>query len=427
MTEKFVQFVWKHQLFQKSSLIGRGGEKIQIVFPGYQNSNSGPDFNEAQLIVDEIKWIGSIEIHIKESDWMNHKHHLDKNYDNIILHVVFEEDHHINTNSPTLCIAPHINSGLIEAHEEMMKKEQWIPCENVIKEVNPIYIRSFLDNLLIERIELKINQILKEGNLYNNYWIETAYQIIFANFGFKLNNVNFTLLAKSIPYKVIEENRDNLFRIEALLFGQSGLLNNDYVDEYPILLWHEYCYLREKYQLKPISGHLWKFMRTRPSNFPTIRISQLAMFLQVVESDFLEQICMNDQAWISEKLNALKASTYWESHYHFDKKFKTTITGKFGATSSNIYIINGIVQLIFAFGKFLGNEEYIEKAMQILSSQKSEGNQIISGWAHLKIEAKNAADSQALIHLKNYYCQEKRCLDCGIGYQIMTKGNIAVH
>lgn len=423
MNENLLQFIWKHQLFDKSNLKTRDNESIIIQNPGLHNKNSGPDFLEAHILINNIKWVGNIEIHCKESDWQHHNHQEDRNYDNIILHVVYEENHKVPVKCPVLSLNSLISNDIIQKHKEMTIHAAKIKCCHDIANVNPMYIRSFIDKMLIEKLESKFENILVHSCQNKENWLNVSKEIIFTYFGFKLNNDNFRLLAQSISNTAIEQNRKNLFRLEALLFGQAGLLCAEHEDEYAVLLWNEYLYLKAKYNLRPMSGHLWKFMRTRPSNFPTIRIAQLASFLHLTDQNLIEEICSKDLIWLKNKLNQIKSSPYWETHYHFDRMSNIKLNGTMGESSKQVYIDNAIVQLIFIYGKHLGDENIIEKAISILNMQKPEKNNIVADWKSLGIHAENAADSQSLIYIKNNYCDQNRCLDCNIGYQILRNKN----
>ena len=419
MKEEFLHHIWKYKLYKNGNLENQNQEKIEILNQGTHNFDSGPDFFNAKIKINETIWAGNVEVHINSSDWYTHNHHKDKAYDNVILQVVYNHDKDIvRTNGqpiPTLEIK--FDQELLNNYESLIKSEYWISCQNDINRVDSFTVQNWLEKLTIERLEEKserINKLLKQTN---NSWETAFYFQLARNFGFKLNSDPFELLAKSLPLAYLAKHKDDLSQIEALLFGQAGFLNGESGDDYYERLKKEYQYLQKKYSLKPIEKHLWKFLRSRPGNFPSVRIAQFAMLIYkstALFSKILETKTVND----FYKLFVVKHSDYWENHYIFNKEsIKKSKT--IGKSAVDIILINTIVPFLFIYGKAKGIQDLQDRSISLLESLKSEKNSIITKWNDLGINASNAFDTQALIQLKNNYCNPKKCLNCPIGNYII--------
>lgn len=421
MTEEFLHYLWKFGNFDTRTLTTTDGEEIQILKKGIHNKDAGPDFSNARIKLGDTTWAGNIEVHINSSDWLKHNHQNDESYDSIILHVVHENDKTISRNNgeaiPTLELKDRISENVFKNYLNLMANTQWIPCANEFKKVNTLVRNNWLDRILAERLERKSGEILKNLEHLNNDIEEAFYVQLAGNFGFKINTEPFKRLARSLPYKIIAKHRYSLLQIEALLFGQAGLLENEFLDDYPSQLKAEYKILKAKFKLEHIPGFNWKFMRTRPSNFPTIRIAQLAevlyqntnLFSSILESKTLESITT---------LFNVKASEYWDTHYTFDKPSKKT-SKSFGHTAIQNITINTIVPFLFVYANYKGDEKLKEKAIKLLEDLPPEKNNITNGFAEIGYQSTNAATSQAIIELKNEYCTHKKCLNCALCAQIL--------
>lgn len=420
MTEDFIYYLWKYK-FLSNGLRTCNDEALQIISPGQRNSNSGPDFLNAKIKIGSTIWAGNVEVHIKSSDWFAHHHQNDEAYTNIILHVVYENDKAVYDKNgvliPTLEIKGKFRQELYERYRDFLENSYWTPCQNMFGQVSRIVIKSCLERMLVERLERKSCDIYRLLNINKNNWEETFYQVLASNFGFRLNEQPFLMLAKSLPLKILAKHKNNLLQIEALLFGQAGLLHKDFSEQYPLFLKNEYNFLRKKYSLKPAEGHLWKFLRLRPSNFPTIRISQFAHLIYKSES-LLSKILSTKQSEELFEFFLLNASTYWDEHYVFEKK-SVRKKKKIGKETINLFIINSISPFLFLYGKHKDQEIYREKALNLLSGIKPEKNSIIRGWIKTGFSPENALESQALLELKKNYCDYKRCLDCRIGTYLL--------
>ncbi len=424
MKEEFLQFIWEHGLFHRTDLKTVDGKPIEIISTGRQNSDSGPDFFNARIRIGETVWAGNIEIHQKSSHWYQHKHDADAAYDNVILHVVELHDkpvHVKNHELPTLEIS--YPAVILENFEQLLKSERWIACEEKLPEVDPFILRFWFSSLMIERLQSKTNDILGILEQNKNNWNETFYQLLSRNFGMKTNALPFELLAKSLPLNILSKHKNDLFQIEALLFGQSGLLNETLLgDDYFLSLRKEYSYLYQKYGLSGMESHIWKFMRLRPINFPTIRIAQLAMlihhstalFSRVLETENLDEL---------RKLFDVSASEYWDTHYRFNKISEENRQKTLGESAFNNLVINTIVPLLFVYGDQHLDQGMKDRALQLLEKLAPESNQIIRKWNELGIDSRSAFETQALIQLKNSYCENKKCLHCQLGAKIITSDN----
>jgi hypothetical protein len=417
MTEEFLHHIWKFKLFDQQNLRTTSGEVVEILKAGVHNFDAGPDFFNAQLKVGETLWAGNVEIHINASDWKRHFHQQDKAYNNIVLHIVYNADEPIYRASgeaiPTIEIKERIDKKLYQNYLNFKSNTDWIPCEKQIAEVPSIIINSTLDKLLLERLERKAQSIADSLKLNNNNWEETFYQYLARNFGFKTNAMPFELLAKSLSLLVLAKHKSSLLQIEAMLFGQAGMLNEHLEDKYPQALQNEYVFLKQKFQLNPVDTHLWKFLRLRPVNFPSVRIAQFAnlifnsthLFSKIIETESLDflKLLMN-----------VDVSEYWQTHYMFDKVSKNK-SKHLGEDSLNNIVINTIVTFLFVYGKQKDDQKYVDRALAFLEQTEGENNSIINKWESLKLPVKNAYSTQALLQLKNEYCNGKKCLSCNIG------------
>jgi hypothetical protein len=420
--EAFLHYVWKYKYFNNSKTLTAEGNSIQIIDQGTYNKDAGPDFFNAKVKIDETIWAGNIEIHIHSSDWYKHNHHTDKAYDNVILQVVIDHNENIyRTNGshiPTLEIS--FNTELLNNYQNLLNSEQWIPCQNEISEISHFTRVFWIDKLGIERLESKYNQINETLAKNKNDWETTFYQKLARNFGFKTNAIPFEMLASSLPIESLSKNKDNLFQLEALFFGQAGFLEEQLTDnDYFIKLKNEYDYLRKRFNLTPLENHLWKFSKLRPSNFPTIRIAQFAklihkssrLFSKILEKQELKEIY---------ELFDIELEGFWLTHYTFQKESKKQ-NKKLGKQAVITVIINTIVPFLFIFGERKDKDEYKDKAIKYLNELPPENNNITKKWKNLGIKPENAYQTQALIHLKNHYCDQKKCLECDIGNKLIIR------
>ena len=411
MTERLLQFIWRFQYFNKGELQTTTGEDVQIIFPGTYNTNQGPDFSDAKIMIGKTTWAGSVELHLLSSDWKRHNHHNDKNYNNVILHVVWEDDFP-NYNIPVLKLKNRVAKILLQRYEGLMNAKGFIPCENDISSIKPIVLNSWKDRLLAERLIRKSAIVETFLNQNNHHWEETFWWLLARNFGIKINADAFESMARRIPVTILAKHKNQIHQLEALLMGQANLLTGKFTDDYPVMLRKEYEFYKNKYKLRPGMVSPF-FLRMRPGNFPTIRLAQLAMVIHQSEhlfSKIKETHSLNDvKKWLD-----VTANDYWHYHYRFDQSspFKKKNLGE--AMIDNI-VVNTLCSMLFAYGHFHKEQTYKDKALQWLEETTAESNSITKGFQQFGLQNKNARDSQALIELKNEYCNKKRCLDCAVG------------
>lgn len=423
MNESFLHYIWQFQYFDKTDLQTLNGESLSIFKTGVHNNNAGPDFSQAKIKIGVIEWVGNVEIHTKSSEWLNHKHNSDKAYENVILHVVWENDAEIRRGDgsiiPALELRGRVEEPMIKAYKKLVNSSASIPCEKSFPLVSDLIKLSMLDQALMQRLEDKakiVHQLVKSNN---GDWEETAYQLLLNNFGFKINAAPFLQLAKSLPYKIIQKHSSNLTQMEALFFGQAGMLETKTKDEYISLLYREYEFLSKKYSLyeSRLNPAQWKFLRLRPANFPTLRIAQLSSVLYSKKnllSSFIEARSYNQLANIFEA----SPSPYWRTHYHFTKKSKALVPD-LGLSSKQNLLINTVVPLLVAYSKAKDEPRLMDRAQEILQHVPAETNRITKVWTGLSVSVKSAFDSQALIEQYNNLCQKRQCLNCAVGASLL--------
>ena len=422
MTEELLHHIWKFRLFDNKNLSTTEGEVIEITNPGFHNTNAGPDFFNAKIKVGDTVWAGNVEIHVRSSDWDKHDHQDDKSYDNVVLHVVYESDKKVLRKNgqliPTLELKGRSDTAVYKKYHDFKYSRDWIPCEKQISNVSAVTVNSWLDRLLVERLEKKSESIVRSLKLNKNNWEETFYQQLARSFGSNVNGEPFELLAKSLPLNFLYKQKENLLQIEALLFGQAGMLAEKFKDDYPVQLQKEYKFLKQKFSLTPIDTHLWKFLRLRPVNFPTIRIAQLAQLLYL-SGRLFPRIIEEENIKTIKMILAVKTSAYWNDHYRFGKRSPKR-KKSLGADTIEAIIINTVIPFLFVYGKQKNEEKYVDRALFFLEKLKGEKNSIIEKWAKLKMPVRSAYSTQALLQLKKEYCDRKRCLQCAIGNKLLN-------
>ncbi|MEN6454072.1 MAG: DUF2851 family protein [Prolixibacteraceae bacterium] len=421
MNESFLQFVWKHGLFDTRNLQTDDGQRVTILSRGMINRDAGPDFFNARIRIGKTVWAGNVEIHLRSSEWTRHQHHLDAAYDNVILHVVAQDDQRVlnSKGQPVPGIVLRYDSCLEEKYQKLLKANGWIACQNHFHQIELLSLQIWFHGLMVERLQQKTSEIIQRLEQNNNDWNETFYQFLARNFGFKTNALPFELLARSLPLHIAEKHKDSLFQLEALFFGTAGLLNEELVgDDYFLSLKKEYSFLYSKYRLKPMAAHLWKFLRLRPLNFPTIRIAQFTCLVHQSTALFSHLVEMKDLGRI-KNLFDLQPSDYWISHYRFNKPSPES-QKQLGVSAFNNIVINTLVPFLFVYGDYYHKQELKDLALDFLEEVPAEENSIIEQWKKLGIPVRSAFESQALIQLKNSYCNFRKCLDCQVGIKLVS-------
>ncbi len=422
MNEDFLYYLWTYKLVKHNPTITTG-EQIQIITPGIRNHDSGPDFFNAMIKIGETSWAGNVEMHVNSSDWFKHKHQNNHSYDNIILHVVYNNDKIVRRlNSeviPTLELKNKFDPVIFSNYQNFLNSRNSIPCHNQIYQIKLFERLSWFDRLMSERLEQKSDEIIELLELSKNDLMQVFYQRLARSFGYTSNADAFEQLSSAIPLNLLTKHKDNLMQIESLLYGQSGLLPSRQSDDYTSNLEKEWDFLRRKYSLVPMEGSLWKFMRMRPVSFPTIRISQFANLIYNSEG-LLNDILEADKLQYVISLLSVAASPYWDNHYQFEK-LAVGKTKKLGLSSIYIILINTIIPTLFVYGKMKNDIALQEKALSWLVEIKPESNTITREFKLMGITAENASQSQALIQLKNNYCSKKRCLNCRFGHVLLNR------
>lgn len=425
-TEDFLHYVWKFRLFDRLDLRTTAGEEIELFATGMHNTHAGPDFQNARIRIGETIWAGNAELHLSSSDWQRHGHTTDEAYDNVILHVVYNDDAPVILPSgrrlPTLELKSRVNADLYQRYHNLVFGHQTIiPCEGSIGRVDPLTMQNWLTRVLIERLEKRAETVAAALSKNRGDWEETFYQFLAANFGFKTNALPFELLAKSLPQNVLAKHKDNPLQIAALIFGQAGFLNEEPVDDYPRSLKAEYDYLRKKFNLTPVENHLWKFLRMRPQNFPTVRLAQFAALVVQSSHLFSRILEIKDVKALRQLVAGIIINPYWENHYRFDKESPPSAK-HLGPSSVDTLLLNTVALFLFSYGKHMQQEYYVSRALKLLENIPPENNHITTDFATLGVKIINAFESQALLELKNNYCDYKKCLQCGVGIKILKPG-----
>lgn len=419
--EQLLHYVWKHKIFPLKELKTTTGQQVEVIDTGLANTDAGPDFFNAKLKLDGVLWIGNIEIHERSSDWFKHGHHADTGYNSVILHIASEIDTEISRSNGERI--PQIQLICPEAvrtnYKELLETDSYPPCYRIIPSLPPFTAHSWMTALQMERFEQKatlLNERLKrcQGNWEDAFFITLA-----RNFGFGLNGDAFETWAHRLPFRAVDKHRNDLFQIEAIFFGQAGILEDSDGDGYYLRLKKEYTYLQHKFGLIPMDASLWRFLRLRPANFPHIRIAQLAclyhraygLLSRIMETETLQGV-----------RDILKGGTseYWLTHYTFGGSSPSR-PKTLSNTSLDLLIINTVVTFLYAYGLHKGNRVLCARAGSFLEELKAENNYITRMWEQCGMKASNATDSQALIQLKKEYCDKKKCLYCRIGYEYLKR------
>ncbi len=423
MTEEFLHYVWRYRLFDMVDLKTAEGEDLQVIKTGDYNTHAGADFFNAKIMIGNTLWAGNVEIHLQTNDWNKHRHQHDGAYNNVILHVVHDAGMEVQTQSnravPLLELKGKIKRKIWDNYEEMLANNDWIPCQKQLHAVDAATLDSWLEKMVFERLERKTYDLLQGLNQNRNNWEETFYVNLAKNFGYKINSLPFELLAKSVSNLILAKHKDKPLQLEALLFGQAGMLNKDFKDDYYLKLRSEYEFLKHKYSLQPIDENMWKFMRLRPIGFPTIRISQFADLIHH-SSHLFSKILVAEHVKDLEKLFDAHTSDYWQEHYTFDKP-SIKQEKRIGKDFIHNIIINTIVPFLYVYGKKLNIKKQTDKALELMKQLPKENNSILDKWSEIGIDAKDSFQSQALLELKNEYCFRKKCLTCAVGNKILSR------
>lgn len=421
INEHLFQFIWEHALFQSHELYLKDGSKVNILQRGTRNTNSGPDFLNAKIQIGNTIWAGNVELHIKSSDWYRHGHDDDSSFQNVVLHVVYQDDmREAESSIPLLELQSYLHPSVIERYAALMDARPLIACADSLNRVPELIWTHWQDRMLLEKWEVKFAQWRALLQSHHGDFAQLFYLLLARVMGTKVNADAMFELASCTPLSILARHKNNLAHIESILLGQAGLLPAKPQQPYETELKVHYAFFKQKYNLKPMQGHQWKFMRMRPAAFPTIRIAQLAMIIHKHEHLFSKLIKLTEPEQLSEFFN-LGTSEYWEQHYIFQQESTASIKNT-GSTLRQLIWINLIAPLSYFYATHYGNAAGMqERAITLLQHCKPERNQIIKVWNEAGIYARDAADTQSLIHLYNNYCQSKNCLQCSIGLFLLKR------
>ena len=401
--EKLLHFAWKHKILPLRPLLTTEGESVEVIDPGQANRNQGADFFNAKVKIGQTVWAGYVEIHVKASDWFRHGHHEDARYNNVVLHVVQTADAQAVTQDgkalPTLQI--DFPAHMLTRYQELCQTDDYPRCHRVVASIPSLKVHSWMEQLLAERLDGKSARILKRVKESRGDWEQAAFATLARNFGFGINGELLEEWAAHVPLAAAAKHRNNLLQVQALFLGTAGLIGHlgphDACDAQKAEA--EYAYLAHKFSLPAPPPFLWRYLRTRPYNFPHVRILQLAAIFHHGGAQLHALLEASDTALLQRCLQGTSLSV----------------------SAIRLIAINTVAPLLYAYGQAQGNDTLVSRAMDLLESLPAENNYIIRQWSACGLEAGTAAHSQALIQLKREYCDRYDCLRCHFGYEYLKQ------
>lgn len=420
--ENLYQYAWQHKLwpYREARLVD--GRSFELISPGILNRDSGPDFFNAKLKIGDEYWAGNVEIHTKASDWHRHGHDRDAAYDSVVLHAVGADDARVRRRDgseiPQLVL--RLPEGIRFTYNQLTESSQGVRCSGSLSEIDPLVVTDWLESLAVERLQNKARRILEIRKFCGGDWEQTCFITLARALGFGLNSEPFEQLGRICDIHILARHSDNPLQLEAILFGQAGLLDSscNIFDEYYHKLCAEYAFLLRKYRLRPMMAHNWRMARTRPQNFPHRRIALLA---RMAEGGFSMLRHIIDSKGNEERLRTLfdlDPGYYWRRHFLFGDEQHNAV-GKLSASSVTLLLINAAAPLLYAYASDCGDCSLGEKALNLLGELPPENNSIVRGWGALGLRADNALRSQALLHLRQQYCDTRKCMYCRMGHGLM--------
>lgn len=421
--EDLLQFLWESRLYDARHLHTTDGRPVEVLRPGKIQRNGGPDLSDALLRIDGHIWAGQVEVHLRSSEWNAHGHQHDPAYNNVVLHVVYAYDSEVRTAQgrvpPTVELRSRLRSNSLKAHHALMRDRSWVPCASQVHRVERARAELWLERVLVERLERKTAEVEVLYRQLGSDPRETFYHMLLRGLGAKVNAQPFALLARALPLRVLLRYWDDAVRTEALLFGQAGLLHAGHTDEHPQRLYAEHRLFSGLHGLEPVPTVAWKFGGSRPANFPTVRLAQLARLIHACKGELTLLTEQDDVGGVQRALD-VHADGYWNGHYRFDHPGAAG-PKRLGRAAADGLIINAIVPYLFAMGRVRGDQRLADRALHLLEQLPAERNVIVDGWARLGLHAHSAARSQALVELKDTYCAQRKCLFCTIGTELLKQ------
>ncbi len=420
MTEKLLQFIWLFQYLNKGNLCTVSGESVSVVHPGQLNTHQGPDFFNGRIKIGATEWAGHIELHLKSSDWYRHKHHQDPGYGKLILHVVWQHDAEVTDENgqpvPVVELQNRVSTLLLDRYAQWMNNPQQIPCGTGISAIDDLKWKSWLDRLLAERLLEKCSRVAFQIEQTESHWEEVCWRMVCTYFGGPVNKESFQQVAESLPLRILAKHKPVLVQLEALLLGQAGLLHKDFREDYPKMLYREYQFLQKKYGLQVINKPP-VFLRMRPTGFPTLRLAQLAAVLHQSNHLFRKLIDLQTFKEVVKLFDAAP-NDYWLYHYKLDSPAEFS-PKRIGNSLAERVIINAVIPVLFSYGHRQMDEATRNKALGWLEKMPAETNAFTKIFTGLGKKPASAAESQAMLTLKQEYCDAKRCLECAVGNQLL--------
>lgn len=417
MNERLLHFIWQYRYYSNAQLQTTKGEPVEVLSAGEPHTNQGPDFLNARIQIADTTWAGTVELHVKTSDWEKHAHSEDQNFARIILHVVWEHDiNYLPGDHPVLELQHRVSKLMLEQYQQWISSKRSLPCAGQLKTVPAIVMTAWFDRMLAERLQGKTDRIRFHLDQTNNHWEEVCWRMICRYFGTNINADSFEQIAVSVPLSILAKHKNQIHQLEALLLGQSAIVHQKLTDDYGQMLYKEYQFLQQKYGLRVINKPPL-FLRLRPVNFPSIRLAQLAMLIHLRVHLFSKLLEAKEIKEVYDLFD-VSANDYW--NYHFKPGVPAEFMPKHvGKQTVDIVIINAIAPLLFAYGKWQGEEAQAEKAMNWLQQIAPEKNHVTQLFKLAGVAAQSAAQSQAMLNLKEEYCDALRCLECAAGNSIL--------
>jgi len=421
MHESLLHFIWLKGSFDQKNLLTTDNQEIVIVNQGKTHMDGGPDFQHASLHIEDQLWVGDVEIHVDSSEWFAHGHHNDKAYDSVILHVCYTCNKRIvrsnGSEIPCLELKGKISSDVLKRYEDLQLAHADIPCSGLISDVDSAVKALTLEHMMGRKVQQTSDQIIQSVEERGIDWPTILYQRICRSFGLRINKDPFHMLSQLIPFGLVLKYSDKIEYLEALIFGTAGFLAKNGRDEYESRLIIHYDFLQRKHQLDQMEVHLWKFLRLRPANFPTVRLAQLASFL--TKSPNLFSTCL-------EMTNVKKAlefftsgtSSYWQNHFRFGR-MSVHQNKTLGKDTINLILINAVVPVLLAYAQWKKDDDLTERVIHLFNQIDGENNKLTRKYKSLGFPVRSASSTQGIVFLAENFCTFKRCLECPIGQNIL--------